>query len=374
MTTSVESGRAGRIYLQGPEVINTGSMTSDADYGQAGYVEASSQYKTWLGAGSVLSAAGGSGDADGGEVFVYAYSGDTVFSQGALIDVSGGELGGDGGTVFLGADNLLVNLGTVDVSAGPGGEDGVLTIEASDISTDPADDVDDHQPCDGDDDDDDDDDDDVSAELAGARPHDPQFEDSVQAEVHDLELLNRLQILGRAVRESEARDALFGRAIYNDLLTSPEDNADALHTAVTRIDVHAVENLVVTYNSIFGPADHDRTAEVGDTLASSFDGYMDVMSLEQASSVEPALFRSWLARQDDQTQSLFYVQQLERLLTGLQVLGLTQREYVEARDRILDAIAPSGGFDLEILLRVIEAGDQVAQTESESDLADGEAS
>ena len=56
------------------------------------------------------------------------------------------------------------------------------------------------------------------------------------------------------------------------------------------------------------------------------------------------------------------------------MLGLTQREYVEARDRILDAIAPSGGFDLEILLQVIEAGDQVAQTESESDLADGEAS
>jgi hypothetical protein len=95
--------------VQAPRVVNSGSVTAIADEGRSGYVEVTSAHRTILERGSVVSAAGGAGHADAGEVLVHSYQGGTTVASGATVDVSGGQAGGHGGFAEVSGKNLAVH-------------------------------------------------------------------------------------------------------------------------------------------------------------------------------------------------------------------------------------------------------------------------
>lgn len=107
ISTDVAVGRAGEIVVQGQNVVNSGSITSNADTGAAGRVEVTSNDFTVLTEGSVVSAAGGDGNAKGGEVLIHSYNGSTSVAEGARVDISGGAAGGDGGYAEISAKEAL---------------------------------------------------------------------------------------------------------------------------------------------------------------------------------------------------------------------------------------------------------------------------
>src|SRR5262245_29810140 len=120
ISTSVDSGQAGSISMSGDTLVNKGTIEANAESGRAGSISFTSTSSTTLADGSLVSAAGGTGIADGGKVLVHAYNGDTMMTAGAAVDISGGALGGDGGTAEISAGGKLGILGTLrgDVATG----------------------------------------------------------------------------------------------------------------------------------------------------------------------------------------------------------------------------------------------------------------
>jgi len=133
MSADVDTGTAGTIVVQGPNVLNEGTLSASADDGRAGYVELTSRYRTYLGAGSEINAGGGTGHADGGEILVHSYDGRTTMLGGARVDVSAGDAGGDGGFVELSAAGVLSVHGDVDASGHTTGADGEVLLDPRNI-------------------------------------------------------------------------------------------------------------------------------------------------------------------------------------------------------------------------------------------------
>jgi len=117
---SVRTGRAGSVALRGETIVHEGVIRADSDRGRAGSVEMVSNARTILNSGSIVSAAGGSGSASGGEILVHALGGDTRFERGAFVDLSGGALGGDAGFAEISAAINLHAAGDFDATAAHG--------------------------------------------------------------------------------------------------------------------------------------------------------------------------------------------------------------------------------------------------------------
>jgi len=128
ITTGVSNGVGGEITVHAPSVVNSGEITADAQTGQAGTVKVFSDDHTYLLDGSRVSAAGGRGDASGGEVRINSFGGLTAHADGAVLDVSGGRRGGDGGFAELSGRSLFMN-GDVELGARRGSEKGTLLID-----------------------------------------------------------------------------------------------------------------------------------------------------------------------------------------------------------------------------------------------------
>ncbi len=105
---SVDQGQAGSVRVSGPSLVNFGAIHADSNSGQAGEIVFVSQNHTFLMNGSTISAAGGSGAADGGYVLIHSYNGQTRVEPGALIDLTSGALGGNGGFVEVSGKYLGV--------------------------------------------------------------------------------------------------------------------------------------------------------------------------------------------------------------------------------------------------------------------------
>ncbi|MEX0745804.1 MAG: filamentous hemagglutinin N-terminal domain-containing protein [Phycisphaeraceae bacterium] len=129
---SSAQGEAGSITLQGPAVYHRGELRADAGQGQAGSIEVTSQHRTALADGSRISAAGGAGVADGGDVLVHSYDGATTLAPGASVDASGGDAGGTGGFVELSARHQLSLDGKVDITGRDG--HGTLLLDPTDLT------------------------------------------------------------------------------------------------------------------------------------------------------------------------------------------------------------------------------------------------
>ncbi|MBT8484938.1 MAG: filamentous hemagglutinin N-terminal domain-containing protein [Phycisphaerales bacterium] len=133
ITASTAGGRAGTVVVQGPHVVNAGEISADTDRGRAGAVEVTSQSHTYLLDGSVVSAAGGTRNARGGNVLIHSWGGLTVFADGAVVDVSGGRRQGRGGYAEVSGDALLF-AGTVRLQGGGLSADGTLLIDPFNIT------------------------------------------------------------------------------------------------------------------------------------------------------------------------------------------------------------------------------------------------
>jgi hypothetical protein len=88
LDASVARGSAGSVTVHAPGVVNSGEVRADAQQGRAGSVTLTSEASTRLEAGSVVSASGGSGVADGGRVLVHSFEGSTRLETGALVDLA----------------------------------------------------------------------------------------------------------------------------------------------------------------------------------------------------------------------------------------------------------------------------------------------
>jgi fibronectin-binding autotransporter adhesin len=125
-------GDAGSVIVRGPTVVNRGEVRADSEHGQAGYAEVTSQNYTLLLGDSVVSAAGTSGNAQGGEVLIHSYEGYSELADESLLDVSGGDLGGDAG--FVEFSGHWMNLyGTISLGAASGYDRGTLLIDPYDL-------------------------------------------------------------------------------------------------------------------------------------------------------------------------------------------------------------------------------------------------
>lgn len=128
----VKRGTAGSIVIQGPSVLNQGEVSADARKGRGGYVELTSQDHTYLTTGSHVSAAGGVGRAEGGEVLIHSYNGQTAMPAGATVDVSGGARGGDGGFAEVSGQHLMFS-GYADLDARAGYQKGKLLLDPNNL-------------------------------------------------------------------------------------------------------------------------------------------------------------------------------------------------------------------------------------------------
>ncbi len=95
-------------------------------------MEFTSSRQTLLNSGSLISAAGGQGVADGGHILVHSYSGDTTLASGATFDISGGKLGGDGGLGELSGKHLSVQ-GTIKGDVAPGAKAASMLFDPFDL-------------------------------------------------------------------------------------------------------------------------------------------------------------------------------------------------------------------------------------------------
>lgn len=123
------SAPGGRVTVQGPSVVNRGTIEADGD---GGSVEVTSQHHTYLTPGSRISAAGGSAHGAGGDILIHSYEGTTILANGASVDARGGTLGGDGGFVEISGETVLVN-GDVHLRARNGSKNGTLLIDPLNI-------------------------------------------------------------------------------------------------------------------------------------------------------------------------------------------------------------------------------------------------
>jgi filamentous hemagglutinin family protein len=132
ITASVDSGQAGSVIVQAPRLVNNGTVSADTNSGVAGSVEFTSSRSTQLNSGSMISAAGGSGVADGGHVLIHSYNGTTTLAKGATVDISGGEEGGNGGSGELSGKRLSVD-GWIEGNYAPGAKPATMLLDPTDL-------------------------------------------------------------------------------------------------------------------------------------------------------------------------------------------------------------------------------------------------
>lgn len=204
---------------------------------------------------------------------------------------------------------------------------------------------------------------DVSADLAGAVPEPPEFNDYVLPEAYELSVLSRIAVLGRGVSDSEAVGALSGRALYSDMPAAINDFGAERTTVATRISRRAATRTSQQFDAVFGVPGEERFDEIGQTIAGSLDRFL---STEEAASTDPAAFRRYVAAAENEQATQAYLDGIAALLTELRGLGLTAVEYQEAQRRILSAIVAPGGPSVEMLTQILEADPDRAASNTDS--------
>ncbi|MHC4975056.1 MAG: two-partner secretion domain-containing protein [Planctomycetota bacterium] len=346
--TSITTGRAGNINVLAREITNSGTMRADSNTGRAGAINLSSTTDITLECNSVLSASGLDGSGRGGKVFLLA-QGDIEFYKTATIDVSGGASGAgglaimnSGGNIDIGGEIVLdgSSLGRLFLFEGTPGIDDNLTNPHCDPTPPPP-------PTDD------------ADLLAGARPDEIPFSDSVRLDSYNMDTLGRLAILAKEPSSAEIAQTLSGNARFNDLPDSRASDTAFRTTNVHRLNDRAVREAGEIYDEIFGTQEDDRQQLIRERLAEAFDDYTRSMTLEQITDVNPAAFRFWIASNENEAAIDWTLDSLATLLDRLEGMGLSRQEYLEAEHRILQSIAPSGGLDTAVLRDVIRAGADV---------------
>ncbi|MCA9294640.1 MAG: hypothetical protein KDA20_12585, partial [Phycisphaerales bacterium] len=139
---------------------------------------------------------------------------------------------------------------------------------------------------------------------------------------------------------------------YSDLPGAPEGFGDALTSAASRFEIHAVMDLVDQYNALFGEPGFDRTGDVAALMSASVNQYM---SIADARTLDANGYRQYLNEQAPDPMITNTAIALNGLLSRLCALGLTQQEYLAARNKMLAPLAPEGsGYTVDQLALALE--------------------
>jgi len=172
----------------------------------------------------------------------------------------------------------------------------------------------------------------------------PRFNDTVQPEVFDLRLLARLGVDSRSVNQSEIVASMVGRLLYDDLPVGIDAFALQRFVVATRLDIQNVQRVASIYDSVFGTPGQDRTAQIASDLAASASRFAGRdqgrdQGNAPASPVDAAAFRAYLSSTQAEAATLAHVRSLESLLAEMRTLGLSGREFAQARLRLLGPLA-----------------------------------
>ena len=187
----------------------------------------------------------------------------------------------------------------------------------------------------------------MSDELAGldrSTRFPPRFNDTVQPEVFDLRLLARLGVDSRGVNQSEIVASMVGRLMYDDLPVGIDAFALQRFVVATRMDIQNVQRVASVYDSVFGTSDQDRTAEIAGALAASASRFAAGAPGRgpgggPGGAVDAAAVRVFLSSSEAEAATLAHVRSLEGLLAEMRTLGLSGREFAQARLRLLGPLA-----------------------------------
>lgn len=192
----------------------------------------------------------------------------------------------------------------------------------------------------------------VNAALAGGYPRPPEFVDTVQPEVYNIDALQRVMIASRGVSMDESIAFVDGRALYNDLPGTIDPAGAAVSSVAPRFDIDLVAQTVELYDSLFGVGEEEDVQRVADAVSGAAESYYSTRGGAQAS---PGDFDAWLASQPGQNAAIAYVQQVRTLLSQMQTLGLTPTELRQSQARLLRQLAV-GGVSLRELSAILAPG------------------
>jgi len=207
---------------------------------------------------------------------------------------------------------------------------------------------------------------DVESQLIDQLPDTPEFEDSVQLGVQDIIGLRRLGLAVRTVEGDEATAGVGGRMLLSDLPTDIVAYDAATPLAAARFDVDAVRALVSRYEAIFGPAEADTTAAVAAQVRGLAAAYLAETGAER---VDGEAFAAWVAERADRADAVALAQ-LGAVLDGIRGLGLTDREYADARLAFAGQIADETPLSARELAEALEALELVALVADEEEASD----
>jgi hypothetical protein len=134
------------------------------------------------------------------------------------------------------------------------------------------------------------------------------------------------------VTPDEAAASISGPYMYSDMPGSLDKYVDNRVFAATRMDLQAVKRVAQARDAALGTADADQTAVLAKSLAAAADRYF---TLNQASAMDGAKFRTYIESTPNEKDTLAAVQKLEALLADVKSLGLPPVEYRQTRDRLL---------------------------------------
>jgi filamentous hemagglutinin family protein len=164
-----------------------------------------------------------------------------------------------------------------------------------------------------------------SESIVSQHSRDPIFKDSVQPEVYDIDLLNRLAVAAHGVDGKTSLDGMIGRLIYGDEPATPSAFGSGTTMTAARFDIHTAMEIAERYQSIFGTP--------------------------EAPTGELARAQVAAAMEGDATDSAT-IAELRALLAGLRGMGVPTQEYKATCRVLCEQVTPAGRSveDVERLL------------------------
>ncbi len=154
--------------------------------------------------------------------------------------------------------------------------------------------------------------------------------------VYDVNLLRRVAVMGRGVTGGEARGGTrSGRNVYE---TSTAMGMSLEELAATRFDYDAVFDLVDTYDFVFGEGEASRIPAMQSELSSALCKYQ----FANPGPIDMKRFAWWLTSRSENEELSQSLSEVRVVLRKLQKLGLTPREYNDARTRLLAPLLHEG--------------------------------
>ncbi len=172
--------------------------------------------------------------------------------------------------------------------------------------------------------------------FVSQRPRDPLFRDTVQPEVYDIALLNRLSVASQGVSGKTSLDGMMGRLIYGDEPETQGDYGTGATMHATRFDIHTAMEIAERYDALFGSDEAPTGNNVRSQVAAAMQG-------DAGDGVTIA--------------------ELRALLSELRGMGIPTTEYQTTCRILCERVTPEGQSVEDVEQMLLETPD-VEQSES----------